>query len=706
MGSTYSFYWMPYELTGQINEVATPVTITIQGPSGYFKDVRSATVASDGYFADYAGSGLTFDTADVITVTTAQGVQAALQLPNLTGQIDPVTDIVSGTAPPGTRLTVTVYYYGSPTVPPLPTPTPYIVTGGGGPPSTPYTVIVTATAQGDYLVNLHGILDLNNHSTGEVGLATVEGHTVTRVLSLSRRESCDYRPAMIHVGGNQVDFWQPLKPCDQYTYGSVRLRDAAGHLKAQQALPLWQWTYQYSIAFYTGTYPITIAPGDVVEVEWYNSPQFEPTPAPTTTPWPTPSPTPYTFRSTADTQLITIMVPTLTVQLDAAANIINGQAPPSTTVTLNLYRDKSPMGVFTAAVDAQGFFTVSPANDVQLTAGDTARVIYNPIDPPAFSALGVVPMVRVQLYQWVIDGFLPPLSAYTATLHTTPPVVAAYLGNASNDGYFSSWLAPIKPGDTVVVTTAQQVRLLSVPFLTAHVDRASATVFGQAPPLARLRVAPYSAYGVSQDVTATASGTYSVSFPGLAPLNTTYGKLTYFDPDGDQAILSFATVHWEVVVNDKCLTGIVDVAGAPLTLTLRNNSGDVKSTRTITPSYPSYSACFTTIVESGDQIFLQSASATEVFTVPLLTARHNYTLQAVEGTAPPNHDLYTEFWWGNGAYRHVYSDNSGRYGIDTSDLHPPLLSRGRVYLHDEAGNTTSIYFTVTGYSTFLPIVRR
>jgi hypothetical protein len=81
-------------------------------------------------------------------------------------------------------------------------------------------------------------------------------------------------------------------------------------------------------------------------------------------------------------------------------------------------------------------------------------------------------------------------------------------------------------------------------------------------------------------------------------------------------------------------------------------------------------------------------------------------LQAVEGTAPPNHDLYFEAWWRNRAYRHVYSNNGGRYGVDTSDLHPPLLSRGRIYLRDEVGNTTSIYFTVTGYSAFLPIVRR
>jgi hypothetical protein len=700
-------YWRAYWLTGQVDDVATPVTITIQGPSGYFKDVRSAMAASDGYYSDFSGMGLTLDSGDVITVTTTRGVQAALQLPNLTGQIDPVTDIVSGTAPPNARLTLTIYdsepiVVAPPT--PAPTSTPYHI-AGGGPPATPYTVIVTATTQGNYLVNLHGVLDLNNASTGEVSLTTAEGYGVSRVLSLSRQEGCDLRPSWINVGGNQVAFWPAAKGCSQYTYGSVRLRDAAGHLKAEQALPLWPSYYDFSIYFYTGTQPVAIVPGDVIEVAWSNSPQFEATRVPTSTPRPI-TPTPYTVRSTSDQQLVTIVVPTLTVQLDPAANIISGQAPANTTVELSLSRYPSVLQVFTTTVDAQGNYTLSLAPDASLEAGDTARVTYIPIDPPAFSAVGVLPMVRVQLYQTYADGFLPPLAAFTATLQTTPSVPTAYKGTASNDGYFYVGLSPVKPGDTVVVTTAQRILRLSVPALTAHVDRASATVFGQAPPLARLRVEPYNYYGVSQNVTATASGNYSASFPSLAPLNTTYGKLTYFNAEGNQAISYFATVHWGVVVDNKCWNGIVDMAGGPLTATLRNNSGGLKNTLVFTPTYQYYSACFTTTVQSGDQIFLQSAPATEVFTVPLLTARHNYGLQAVEGLAPPNHDLYFEAWWGDGAYRHVYSDNSGHYGVDTSDLHPPLQSRGDIYLRDEAGNTTWIYFTVTGYSAFLPIVRR
>ncbi len=690
-------YWMPYQLAGQVNDVSTPVTITIQGPSGYFKDVRSVTTAPDGYFADYADTGLTLDTADVITVMTAQGVQAALQLPNLTGQIDPVTDIVSGTAPPGAQLTLTIYYYETTLAQSASTLAPSAVTGGG-PPPTPYTVIVTATAtaQGDYLVNLHGVLDLDNYSIGEVGLTTAEGHNVSRVLSLSRQEGCEYRPQLIRVGGNQVDFGQLGKGCSLYTYGSIRLRNAASHLKAEQPLPSEPWSSHFSIFFYTGTQPIAIVPGDIIEVEWYNSSQFVPTP------WPRrPAPASYISHSTADTRLITIAVPTLTAQLDPAANIISGQALPNTTVALNLYRNQRQLGAFTAAVDAHGVYTVGLATDVTLEAGDVAHVTYTPIDPPAFSAVGVLPMVRVQLYQSLVDGILPPLSAYTATLQTTPPFTTSYRETASNDGYFYFWLPPVKPGDTVMVTTSQQVLRLNVPSLTAHVDRASAMVFGQAPPSARLRVA-LNSYGVSQNVTATVSGMYSVSFPGLAPLNTTYGKLTYFDATGNQANLDFATVHWDVVVDDKCWSGIIDMAGAPLTATLRNNSGGLKGTLAFTPTYSLYSACFTTAVQSGDQIFLQSASATEVFTVPTLTARHNYALQAVEGTAPPDHELFTEF----SGTRRTFSDSSGHYGVDTSDLRPPLLSKGRVYLRDEASNTTSIYFTVTGYSTFLPIMRR
>ena len=211
-----------------------------------------------------------------------------------------------------------------------------------------------------------------------------------------------------------------------------------------------------------------------------------------------------------------------------------------------------------------------------------------PIEPPTFSAIGVLPVIRTELYQSSVSGLLPPLSAYTATLQTSPSTVLSRWGTASNEGDFGFGIATIKPGDIITVTTAQQTLRLEVPALTAHIDRAPATIFGQAPPFARLRVMPYYYYGYSQNVTATASGAYSATFPSLAPLNTTYGRLIYYDPVGNQVSLSFATVHWDVVVNDQCLSGIVDMTGTPLTLTLRSGSGAVKSTQVFTPTYTNY----------------------------------------------------------------------------------------------------------------------
>ena len=95
-----------------------------------------------------------------------------------------------------------------------------------------------------------------------------------------------------------------------------------------------------------------------------------------------------------------------------------------------------------------------------------------------------------------------------------------------------------------------------------------------------------------------------------------------------------------------------------------------------------------------------------VFQAPAENINVSDRVEAVEGAAPPNHELFAEFPWAGGGIRRVFSGSGSRYGVDTSGAYPPLLSRGRIYLHDEAGNTTSIYFTVTGYQTFLPIIRR
>ena len=678
----------PYSsVTGQVDDLAAPLTITVQGPSGYYKNILPAHSAYNGWLGDsYTGVGIF--PGDVITVTSAHGPQAALTLPELSGQIDAVTDIISGTAPPNTRLLVTIYQYGGQAG----------AQGGGGPAYYPQYV-VTSTAQGGYVLDLHSVLNLGNYSNGLVSLHTPEGHEVSRGIAVSRSEGCEYRLDFVDVGGNQLGISGPGN-CPYYLSTMVRLRAATGNVKSEFNLA---WFGTSVVGFYTQTRPVAILPGDTIELEWPAPPGITPTPTPSF-PTPFPTSTPYSQPRAADTQLLTFVVPTLTVQLDPVLQRISGQAPANAIIALSVYRGDLLRGALTTTVDAQGSYMVQLDQPLALEAGDRALAAYNPLNAPEVRATGVLPNLRAQLYQSFAGGVLPPLTAYTLTFENTSfhpaPVITAY---ATNHGTFGTSLVSLQPGTTVVLTTPQQTRRLILPALTAHVDRAAATVAGQAPPFARLRVAPYGEYGLSQLVTAAADSTYSVTFPALAPLNTANGVLFYFDTDGDQAVLNFSSIRWEIDVNDNCLVGRADMIGVPATLRLYQANGTLKSTVVVTPTYDRYAACFDTPVRSTDHIALQTTAATEVFTVPLLSARHDFMRQTVEGQAAPQQEVLVETW---AVQRHSYADNTGHYGVDVSDWQPPLLTRSRALIRDEAGNEISAYFTVVGYPAFLPLVWR
>lgn len=701
MGRVYS---AGYYLDGQVDAQLVPLTITIQGPSGYAKDVRTVKASHNGYFSDWTSEWLTLNSGDVISVTTAQQVQMAVQLPSLTGQIDVVSDTVSGFAPPGTRLTVNLY-----------SGVMAVALGGGGPPPYNYTTIVTATAQGDYFLDLHGIFDLGNFASGTVFMRTPDGHQVSRYLEVVRQEGCDAQLRAVSVGGNHLQFQLPTHYC--YTgprYGTLRVYDPGHHLKGKMPLSNIGW-WDYTIYLYTGTQPVLLLPNDTIEIMWSSTPPNGLTPVSasssverflirtartaTPAPWATPIPIP-TPPPPAD-QFITITVPTLTIQLDRVANIIHGQAPASATVTLNGYLQYSPPQVFTATVDAQGYYTSALPGKQQLLPGDSVTVTYAPPESPSFWATAVLPTVRARLYRSSVWGWLAPFTPYTVTLETTRPVSATYKGTTYSDAAFSAYLVPLEPDDTVAVTTPQQTLRLTLPYLTAHVNQATATIFGQAPPNARLGVELYG-YGPAQSFTATTGGIFSITLPVSTPLHTNYGTLTYFDPNDHQVLLDFATVHWEVALGYPCFNGIVDMAQVPVTLTLRTETGTLKSAVVLTPTYPQYQGCFTASIESNDRIELDTIIASEVFTVPVLTARHNYARQAVEGQTAPNQEVHVWLL----TDRRTWPDADGNYGIDTSDLPLSLGMRGSAQLADAVGNTTTRYFTITGYQVYLPVIRR
>ena len=701
-----------YSASGQVDDPSALITITIQGPSGYPKDIRHVTAYDNGFFLDDPyNSSLVLDSGDVITVDTSRGTQVALTFPFLPFYIHSISDTISCLAPPVSLLTLTFYSFV-----PIPVPQPPLISfglGGGGGGGYPYTIIVTATAQGDYQIDLSGILDLVGTSTGQLEYTTPQGHVVTRVFG-SDGNDCSLRPSYAYIGGNHLGI-ESLYGCAQLVSATLSLRDAQGQIKAVRQL-VSSGVVAYSVALYSGTQPIPILAGDTIEIDSRVTSGADLTPTPYPLNSPTHSPTlPSTLGTHASDRIITTSVPTLTAILDPIANTITGQAPPDATLYLELYRADVYRSWLTTTVSAQGNYSISLAGLYTLTPGDRVRVTYSARALPSFYAVDTLPMLQATLHQSVVDVWLPPLTPFTTTLESAG-VTTHTNSYASETSASTVMLAPLSPGDTLTVTTLHESRRLNLPFLSAHIDRQTATVSGQAPPNARLEVdirVP-SAYApgtqlYTQIVTATAGGSYTATFTNLAPLSTVQGTLTYFDTDGDQARLDFATPSWQVVLGSACVAGSAEVVNMPITVTLQDKNGAFKDRFTSYAQSTSgvFAQCFpTATVQPSDRLTLSYAQDVLTYTVPVLTAEHDYARQVLRGEAPPNTPIAAALLsdYSYQPDRHTFTDSSGHYGFDTSDLHPAPGQSGYVIMTDAAGNTVRRYFTITGYRSFLPLI--
>jgi hypothetical protein len=274
----------------------------------------------------------------------------------------------------------------------------------------------------------------------------------------------------------------------------------------------------------------------------------------------------------------------------------------------------------------------------------------------------------------------------------------------------------IAPGGELELRTAGTTYNLAIPTLTANLDRQSARLSGEAPPGARLRVKisdsdDYSYQEITQVITATAQGSYSADFPQLLPLGQTYGSLTYLHPQGHQVSLEFTTPHLELILDDPCAEAHLAVTGAQASINL--TSADGSYTETVDLEYNPYwgnyvSACFSRPMQTGDLLEFDDDHGNQLsLRVPTLEARHDYTLQALIGRAPPGSKVKAVFLIDyQEVSRTPWLEVDGSFGVDTSDLKLNIGLPGYVIMDDEAGNLVRRYFDITGYTVHLPVIDR
>ena len=612
----------------------------------------------------YSGSDpITLEGGDFITVTTPRGIQVALALPELTAQADSDTDMISGQAPPNAPLTVMVYDWSLPWF------------------SEIFSGVVTSTAQGSYNLDLNALGGFTKRATGQVLYTTPEGHSVVR--GFASLQLCEPSLGAIQVGGNLLNLYSDYY-CPPVT---LRLRDAQSQIKVEQQISP---GYGYAVYLTDSTgRPIPVLPGDSVEIE------------------------------TDDGSLLTTAIPTLTAALDASANTVAGQAPPGTELSIQVATPQLGFyypntATLTTTADAQGNYAVNLTGFHTLAPGDRARVTYT-VGEQTFYADDAVPLAQAYLYQSSVQGWLPPLTPYTVTYMTADSSLTTTVSGyyAGTDGAFGTYVSLMQAGDWLTITTPVHTWQQTLPFLSAHIDRASATVSGQAPAGAQLLVNLFAddSPAATQLVTTTAEGAYTATFSTLTPLHTAWGTLTYSDPNDFQVILDFATPHWEVILGNSCLSGNAEAAGSPITVTLLSGDGTFKGEATTWAFGTNgwYFVCLPATLQPNDHLILAHPTGVTTYTVPNVTAHHDYDLQALTGQALPDSALVATFITSYYPYivnRHAQADATGHYGMDTSDLTLRLGQAGYVVMTDSDGNTVRQDFVIRGHPIYFPLLTK
>ncbi len=364
-----------------------------------------------------------------------------------------------------------------------------------------------------------------------------------------------------------------------------------------------------------------------------------------------------------------------------------------------------------------GIYQASLGSGYTYQSGDRIEVSISR-QPVEFIALTALPRLIVSIYSESVYGWLPPLTPFQ--IHVNGPVTnAGASGYADNDASFNAylftkdgWNSLVTPGDHLELETPQGVHELTIPDLTARYDPLAARLSGQAPPGAPLEVLisglqPNGFYTeLTRQAIAGADGIYRIDFPELAGAQGVQGILIYHSPADHQVTLAFATPRLELALDGLCAWGVAPYPSEAITLTVASADGSYQHNASQSAAWGNFTFCFEREFNAGDQLVLSNAEGVLVqYEVPEITARHDFSEQALLGRAPigsaPSVVFNTPF---TQVTRYPLLETDGSFGIDTSDLFLKIGNSGRVTVGDPQGNLTHRDFMIGGVMVFLPQV--
>ncbi|MBN1887846.1 MAG: hypothetical protein JW850_07635, partial [Thermoflexales bacterium] len=379
-----------------------------------------------------------------------------------------------------------------------------------------------------------------------------------------------------------------------------------------------------------------------------------------------------------------IFVDPLSAQLDPDHDQVTGLGPAGEAVALDLklYDEWGMAETYTgtAHVDANGSFTASSfyldgvgPQAVDIQPGDNGTLRYTHADGNQVTLnFGQIIYVHQDTNQ--VHGY--------AALHSVPVSVILYAPGGSvkaeasttssslGAGSYSVYLytpgwprqpVPVRGGDTVVVDIEGVTTTVAVDLLTATPDLSSDTVSGFGPPNSSLKLTLHGCHDGWSDeldcpqwVTTDGAGDYSAG-PFLYHTREisggssvwvtrtcdivagTTGQVNYISPDFNVNSISYGAPQVKVQENARRVEGVVAVNGYSVTVTLKDPSGAVKSTRTTWSSTGlRYLVNLTATIRPSDTVEVSSGGATTLVFVEPLAARLDPDNDRVTGLGPAN----------------------------------------------------------------------
>jgi len=371
-----------------------------------------------------------------------------------------------------------------------------------------------------------------------------------------------------------------------------------------------------------------------------------------------------------------------------ASDVVSGTAPAYSDIGVGV-RQLSPEGYFrwymkTVSSDGSGDYSADFSGILDLDRRSAIAPIFADANGNETVVVYYPPLAAVNETYNNVWGLAAPGALVTATLKDSggsPKETASANSDVGYPYYMIEFDTDVETGDTVDVTGGGISATIEVTTLTALADTDADTISGLSPANSDLTVHGWrSDYIAGPDFndfeTSTGAGTYEDDLSDRYDLYNYYeGHVYYSQPDEHRLFVHYHAPTVHVAQTHNAAWGYLDTANTPVTFTIRSD-GNLPKGQTVITSERTDGAFFTLFddgnvdVVPGDTVTVETATWTNVITVPSLSVDVDPETDIVSGAAPANTMVliraYSRYWDTLGQMV-VPTDDSGDFTANFSD---------------------------------------